>query len=125
VCTLSAAGTCQIAFTGSAYGAETITASYGGDSSHATSSATQPIEVTACFGCGLRFRCHVPRVTGKTLDHAKQILRHSLCRPGRVSHAFSKRIKKGRIISQRPRPHKVVFTDHHRVRLVVSRGKRA
>ena len=124
VCTLSAAGSCQITFTGSAYGPETITASYDGDSSHATSSATQQIEVTACFGCGLPRLCRVPRVIGKTLTHAIQTLRHSQCRPGRVSHAFSKRIKKGRVISQKPRAYKVLSADQHRVRLVVSRGKR-
>jgi hypothetical protein len=124
VCTLSAAGSCQIAFTGSAYGPVTITASYDGDFSHATSSAQQQIEVTACFGCGLPRLCQVPRVIGKTLTQAKQTLRHFRCRPGRVSHAFSKRIKKGRVISQRPGAHKVLFADHHRVRLVVSRGKR-
>jgi hypothetical protein len=54
VCTLSAAGSCQIAFTVSAYGPVTITASYDGDSGHATSTATQQIEVTACFGVGYR-----------------------------------------------------------------------
>ena len=125
VCTLSAAGSCQITFTGSAYGPVTITASYGGDSSHATSSATQQIEVTACFGCGLRF-CHVPRVIGKTLTHAKQALRHFQCRPGRVSHAFSKRITKGRVISQNPRPGRLLFAGSvlPKVHLVVSKGKR-
>jgi hypothetical protein len=28
------------------------------------------------------------------------------------------------VIFQRPKPHKVLPADHHRVRLVVSRGKR-
>jgi Bacterial Ig-like domain (group 3)/PASTA domain len=122
VCTLSAAGSCQTTYTGS-LGTATITASYDGDSSHATSSATQQIEVTACFGCGLRF-CRVPRVTGKTVPQARRALRHFQCRSGRISHAFSKRIKKGRVISQKPGPHKVLLADNHRVRLVVSRGKR-
>jgi hypothetical protein len=125
VCTLSAAGSCQIAFTGSAYGPATITSSYGGDSSHATSSATQEIVVTACFGYGLSLRfCRVPRVIGKTVAQARRAIRHSQCRPGRISRAFSKRIKKGRLISQKPGPHKVVLLPHHRVHLVVSRGKR-
>jgi hypothetical protein len=122
-CTLSAAGSCQITYTGSA-GLATITASYDGDSSHATSSATQEIVVTGCFGCGLPRLCFVPRVTGKTLARAQRALRHSQCRSGRIGHAFSKRIKKGRVISQRPRPHKVLPAHNHRVRLVVSRGKR-
>jgi hypothetical protein len=126
VCTLSTAGSCQITFTSSAYGPETITASYDGDSSHATSFSTQQIEVTACFGCGLRI-CHVPRVIGKTLTHAKQALRHFGCRPGRVSHAYSKRIRKGRVFSQRPKPGKVLGPgawSTHKIHLVVSRGKR-
>lgn len=124
VCTLSTAGSCQIEFTISAYGPETITASYDGDSSHATSSATQQIDVTACFGCGLPRFCVVPRVIGKTVAQALRALGHSQCRSGRISHAFSNRAKKGRVISQKPGPHKVLTADHHRVRLVVSKGKR-
>jgi len=125
VCALSSAGSCQITFAFSAFGPETITASYDGDSSHATSSATQQIEVTACFGCGFRF-CRVPRVIGKPLTHAKQILRHSGCRPGRISHAYSKRIRKGRVISERPKPGKVIGPNawpKHKIHLVVSRGE--
>lgn len=122
VCSLSAAGSCQITYTGSV-GTATITAAYDGDSSHATSSATQQIVVTAPIGAGPRL-CYVPRMTGKTVAQARRELRHSHCRSGRVSHAFSKRIRKGRVISQRPGPHKVLVADRHRVRLVVSRGKR-
>ena len=124
VCTLSAAGSCQITFTGSAYGPVTITASYDGDSSHATSSATQQIEVTACFGCGLPRICRVPRVTGKTVAQARRALRHFQCRSGRISHAYSKRIEKGRVIHQKPGPHKALRADNHKVRLVISKGKR-
>jgi hypothetical protein len=122
VCTLSAAGSCQITYTGS-LGTATITASYDGDSSHATSSAKQEILVTAPIGAGPRL-CYVPRVTGKTVAQARRALGHFQCRLGRISHAFSTRIKKGRVISQKPGPHKVLLADHHRVRLVVSRGKR-
>jgi hypothetical protein len=122
VCTLSATGSCRITYTGSA-GTATITASYDGDSSHATSSVTQQIVVTAPIGPGPRL-CVVPRVTGKTLAQARRALRHFQCRSGRIGHAFSKRIKKGRVISQKPKPHKVLLADNHRIRLVVSRGKR-
>jgi hypothetical protein len=122
VCTLSAAGSCQITYTGS-LGTATITASYDGDSSHATSSATQEILVTAQIGPGPRL-CFVPRVTGKTVAQARRALGHFQCRSGRISHAFSKRIKKGRVISQKPAPRKVLTADHHKVRLVVSKGKR-
>jgi hypothetical protein len=122
VCTLSAAGSCQIAYTGS-LGTATITASYDGDPGHATSSATQEILVTAPIGPG-PLLCYVPRLTGKTVAQARQALRHFRCRPGRISHAFSKRIEKGRVISQKPGPHKVFPADDRRVRLVVSRGKR-
>lgn len=121
-CTLSA-GSCQITYTGSIAGVGTITASYEGDSTHAASSATQQFVVTAPIGGGPRL-CHVPKVTGKTVGQARRVLRHSLCRSGRISHAFSNRIKRGRVISQRPRPRKVVMADRHRVRLVVSKGKR-
>jgi hypothetical protein len=121
-CTLSPAGSCQITYTGSP-GTATITASYDGDSSHATSSATQQIAVTAPIGRFPARLCFVPRVTGKTVAQARRALRHSQCGSGRISHAFSKRIKKGRVISQKPGPHQSL-PYQYRVRLVVSKGKR-
>ena len=55
---------------------------------------------------------------------ARRALRHFQCRSGRISHAYSKRIKKGRVIHQKPGPHKALRADNHKVRLVISKGKR-
>ena len=44
-CTLSG-GTCSVTFTPSAKGPDTVTASYGGDSGHATSSGSAPVTAT-------------------------------------------------------------------------------
>jgi len=123
VCTLSAAGSCQITYTGSVQATATVTASYDGDSSHAPSSATQEILVVYPTIPPPPL-CRVPRVIGKTVAQTRRALRHGQCRSGRIRFAFSTRIKKGRVISQRPKPGKVVPADHHKVRLVVSRGKR-
>jgi len=125
VCTLSATGSCQITYTGSVQATATITASYDGDPSHAPSSATQEILVVYPTIPPPPVRvCRVPRVIGKSVAQTRRALRHGQCRAGRIRHTFSTRIKKGRVISQRPKPRKVVPADNHKVRLVVSRGKR-
>lgn len=120
-CTLSA-DSCQITYTGSAPGATTIRAAYGGDSSHTPSSGTQEVSVTGSVGAPTY--CKVPRVAGKTFTQAKRTLRHSQCRLGRVTYSTSKRIKSGRVIGQSPRPGKVLPSGA-KVGLVLSRGKPA
>jgi len=84
-CTLSG-GSCQITYTayGFAPSTQTITASYGGDSGHATSSGAQDIAVIPYTGPGPRppiLYCRVPNVTDQTLAQATRALRHFGCRP--------------------------------------------
>ncbi|HEY8776914.1 MAG TPA: PASTA domain-containing protein [Gaiellaceae bacterium] len=127
-CTLSG-GSCQITYTayGFAPSTQTITASYGGDSGHATSSGAQDIAVIPYTGPGPRppiLYCRVPNVTDQTLAQATRALRHFGCRPGRIGKAFSKRVKKGRVISQKPGPGKRL-PERAKIRLVVSKGKPA
>ena len=66
--------------------------------------------------------CVVPKVTGKTLPAARRTMSRTDCRVGKVRRAYSKTVKKGRVISQKPRPGTVLPT-RSKVSLVVSRGR--
>jgi PASTA domain-containing protein len=68
-------------------------------------------------------RCRVPRVTGKPLRAARGALAKANCRVGKLTRAYSGRVKKGRVISQRPRPG-TRLPSRGKVRLVLSRGRR-
>ena len=76
----------------------------------------------AVVGTNLAKACVVPKLKGKTLTAAKRSLTAHACRLGNVKHAVSRTVRKGRVISQKPRPGKRL--EHGaRVNLVVSRGK--
>jgi Big-like domain-containing protein/PASTA domain-containing protein len=121
-CTLSALGSCQFTYPGwDVLGTRTLTATYDGDPIHARSSGTAEILVTAPIGGGPP--CHVPNVKGKRLAAARTALRRSLCRVGAIDRAFSRRVKKGRVISEKPR-HGKYLRLFAKVALVVSKGKR-
>lgn len=122
-CTLSA-GSCQIMFVGRAsatLGRQAITATYEGDSAHAGSSGTQEVYITAPIGPGPC--CFLPRVKGERLAQATRAIRRGGFSVGRIHRAFSKRVARGRVISQRPGGGKLV-PPHREVGLVVSKGKR-
>jgi beta-lactam-binding protein with PASTA domain len=65
----------------------------------------------------------VPKVVGRTLTGARHTLVAAHCRLGRVSSAFSRVRRKGRVLSQRPKPH-TKLPSGGRVRVVVSKGRR-
>jgi subtilisin family serine protease len=68
-------------------------------------------------------RCVVPNVKGKTVPAARTALARARCALGRVSRAYSRRVRKSRIIRQSRR----VGSRHSRgtrVNVVVSRGRR-
>jgi hypothetical protein len=67
-------------------------------------------------------KCVVPKVTGKALKKAKHALKTHGCRVGKIKHARSKRVKKGHVISQKPKPHKHL-KHGAKVKLVGSKGK--
>jgi hypothetical protein len=75
--------------------------------------------VTASFVKG----CVVPRLKGKSLKAAKRALKAHDCATGTIRHAFSKTVKKGHVISQRPKPRKRL-RHGARVKLTVSKGKK-
>ena len=68
-------------------------------------------------------KCVVPKVLGKTLPKAKAAIKKNHCRTGKVTRAYSKRFKRGRVIVQKPKAGKRLPAGS-KVRLVVSKGRR-
>jgi beta-lactam-binding protein with PASTA domain len=66
--------------------------------------------------------CTVPNATGATLRAAAQAIGDAHCRIGEIGRAHSNRIKKGRVISEYPRPG-TVLPNRGKVDLVVSLGR--
>jgi uncharacterized delta-60 repeat protein len=69
------------------------------------------------------FRCVVPKVKGWKLPVARHALRYEDCSVGTVRRAFSATMKKGRVISQKPKPG-AKRQPGAKVKLKVSKGKR-
>jgi hypothetical protein len=66
--------------------------------------------------------CVVPKVKGKTVAAAKRAIKAHHCTVGRIKHALSRTVKKGRVISQKPRPGRRL-KHGAKVNLVVSKGR--
>jgi Bacterial Ig-like domain (group 2)/PASTA domain len=66
-------------------------------------------------------RCRVPKVAGKPLAAAKTALQRARCATGKVTQAYSRKVKKGRVLSQSRRAG-AVLPRNTKVNLVVSRG---
>jgi serine/threonine-protein kinase len=64
----------------------------------------------------------VPKVKGKTLKAAKRAIRSHHCAVGKVKNAASRTVKKGHVISQKPKPGKRLSRGA-KVNLVVSKGR--
>jgi hypothetical protein len=67
--------------------------------------------------------CRVPRVVGKRVAVAKQIIARRHCRTGKVGYAYSRKRKRGIVISQSRRPGRVL-PARSKIKLIVSRGRR-
>lgn len=67
--------------------------------------------------------CKVPNVKGMTVAAATRELTAGDCLKGKVTLAYSKKVKKGRVIKQSQRPGKTL-TFRSKVNLVVSKGKK-
>jgi hypothetical protein len=65
--------------------------------------------------------CIVPRLAGRTLEQSRTLLARGGCRLGRVGRAFSVRVRRGRVVVQRPRA-RLRLARGARVHLTVSRG---
>jgi glucose/arabinose dehydrogenase len=68
-------------------------------------------------------RCVVPNVLRKTLAKAKKALAASHCRTGRVTRAYSRKVRAGRVLAQSPRP-RTKLANRAKVKLVLSRGRK-
>ncbi|HEX2044068.1 MAG TPA: PKD domain-containing protein [Gaiellaceae bacterium] len=78
---------------------------------------------SATFSVRVRPPCRVPDVRGKSLAGARRALKRRSCSLGSVTRAFSGRVRRGRIISQRPRAGALRPTGAQ-VRVRVSKGPR-
>jgi beta-lactam-binding protein with PASTA domain len=67
-------------------------------------------------------KCVVPKVKGKTLAAAKRAIKSRHCSVGKIKRASSRKVKKGHVISQKPRPGSRLKRGA-KVNLVVSRGR--
>jgi eukaryotic-like serine/threonine-protein kinase len=68
-------------------------------------------------------RCVVPRLKGKTLAAARAALSRGNCRLGKVTRAYSRTVRLGRIALQRPAAG-VRLARGAKVSVVISRGRR-
>ena len=68
--------------------------------------------------------CVVPKLKGKTLRAAKLAIGKAHCSVGKVTRAFSAKVRKGRVLSQKPKPGTKLAAGA-KVRLALSKGKRA
>jgi hypothetical protein len=69
-------------------------------------------------------KCVVPKLKGKTLTAAKRSLKSHHCTLGKVKHAFSSNVKKGKVISQKPKAGKHL-KHNAKVSVTVSKGKKS
>lgn len=67
--------------------------------------------------------CAVPRLRGLTLLAARRLLAKRGCSLGRVSRVRSRRVRRGRVVAQKPAPG-LRLARGARVRVVLSRGRR-
>jgi hypothetical protein len=80
---------------------------------------TAPDSVTAIFLPD----CVVPNVKGRNLVTARRMLKAHFCSAGRIEHAYSKKVKKGRVVSEKPKAGREL-QPRATVNLVVSKGRR-
>ena len=80
---------------------------------------TADTTVTATFA---KAQCIVPKVIGKSLSSAKASIFASYCGVGHVKKKASKKVRKGRVISQSPSPGRHL-TKGSKINLVVSKGR--
>lgn len=92
-------------------------------SADATVTATFTSSSGGGSGAGGSSACTVPRVTGHTLSVAKRAIAKAHCRVGTVKKAHSAKVKRGKVVSERPRAGKKLAADS-KVNLVLSKGRK-
>ena len=131
---ISCPGTCSHAFTLGA--GVSLTATPGSGSTFAgwsdggctgagtcapTTNADTTVTATFTLKPGPK-ACVVPKVKGNRLSAAKRAIKAHNCSVGKIKHSFSRKVKKGRVISQKPKPGKRL-KHGAKVNLVVSKGR--
>jgi hypothetical protein len=111
-CTVSSA---TVHLTGA--GSCTVTASQAGDANYAAAP-----DVSHTFSIAPA-PCRVPNVVGRRVASAKRTIAQRHCRTGKVDSAYSRKRKKGIVLSQSRRPGRVL-PARSKINLVVSRGRR-
>jgi uncharacterized repeat protein (TIGR01451 family) len=66
-------------------------------------------------------RCVVPKLKGLRLKKAKKTLRAAHCKPGKVTHSYSRKVKKGRVVGA-GKHRGAALKAGSKVKLSVSRG---
>ena len=98
---------------------------FGGWKGDCTGKASCVLGMTAARAVTAEFveDCVVPKLHGKRLAAARRAIAARDCRAGRIRRAFSRKVKKGRVISQKPKPN-ALLAPGAKVGLVVSKGKK-
>jgi hypothetical protein len=105
-------------------GSCTITASQAGDVNYEPApDVSETLVIERAVQATPTARCRVPAVVGKRLVSAKRMIASRRCRTGKVGYAYSRKRKKGIVISQSRRPGRVL-PARSRINLIVSRGRR-
>jgi hypothetical protein len=99
----------------------------GVNSDGATSAASAPTDVVAApppptTKPPVR-RCVVPNVRGRSFRQAKAAIRRARCATGRIRKAFSRSVRRGRVISQQPGAG-TRLPRGSKVNLVISKGRK-
>jgi hypothetical protein len=100
----------------------------GGCSGTATCTVTlrSAIAVTATFDLipkKPKVQCVVPKVKGKSLAAAKRAIKAHSCRVGKIERVFSRAVKNGHVVSQKPHPGRHLRKGS-KVNVNVSKGRR-
>ena len=104
-------------------GSCTITASQAGDMTYEPAAVSQTFAIERAIAPTPTARCRVPEIVGKRLVSAKRMIASRRCRIGKVGYAYSRKRKKGIVISQSRRPGRVL-PARSKINLIVSRGRR-
>jgi hypothetical protein len=104
-------------------GPPTTTASTTTTTTATTTTATTTAATTTTVATPPPTRCVVPNVKGLALVGARSRVVRASCSLGRITHAYSRRIRRGRVIAQRPGPG-TVWPHGTSVRLTISRGRK-
>jgi hypothetical protein len=113
----SGTGTCTLTMDA----AKSVTASFALQAT--TTTTTTTTTGVGGGGGGSAIKCVVPKVTGKMLASARAAIKKAHCSVGKVTKKASAKVKKNRVISQKPSPGKKLAKGA-KVNLVVSKGRR-